>query len=115
MANRSASVAKSASKSRAKVSARSPRGKLAPRAQKRGLSAEQIVLERDAPEVGALSEQVVASGGAVVGAYREPLSGRPVLLLYDAKAGHAGGQPFKKIVEDSTDELTFVASQLGVN
>jgi prolyl oligopeptidase len=42
-------------------------------------------------------------------------SGRPILLLYDAKAGHAGGQPFKKIVEDSTDELTFVAWQLGVN
>jgi ParB family chromosome partitioning protein len=80
MANRSASVAKRAAKSRPKASARSPRGKLAPRAQKRGLSADQIVLEREAPEVGALSEQVVASGGAVVGAYREPFSGRPVVL-----------------------------------
>jgi prolyl oligopeptidase len=39
---------------------------------------------------------------------------RSVLLLYDAKAGHAGGEPFKKIVENSTDELTFVAWQLGV-
>ena len=36
------------------------------------------------------------------------------MLLCDAKSGHAGGQPFKKIVEDSTDELTFVAWQLGV-
>jgi prolyl oligopeptidase len=42
-------------------------------------------------------------------------SGRPILLLYDAKAGHAGGQPFTKEVEDSTDELTFVAWQLGLN
>jgi hypothetical protein len=36
------------------------------------------------------------------------------MLLYDAKSGHEGGQPFKKIVEDSTDEVTFVAWQLGV-
>jgi hypothetical protein len=36
------------------------------------------------------------------------------MLLYDAKSGHAGGQLFKKIVKDSTDELIFVAAQLGV-
>jgi hypothetical protein len=36
-------------------------------------------------------------------------SDRPIILFYDAKSGHAGGQPFKKIVEDSTDELTVVA------
>lgn len=42
-------------------------------------------------------------------------SGYPILLLYDAEAGHAGGTPFKKMVEDSTNELTFVAWQLGVN
>jgi prolyl oligopeptidase len=42
-------------------------------------------------------------------------SGHPILLLYDAKAGHAGGEPFTKIVEDSTNELTFVAWQLGLN
>jgi ParB family chromosome partitioning protein len=68
------------SAARAGARARPARGKLAPRAQKRGLSAEQIVLDRQAPEVGALSEQVTAAGGAVVGAYREPLSGHPVLL-----------------------------------
>jgi prolyl oligopeptidase len=38
----------------------------------------------------------------------------PILLLYDAKAGHAGGEPFTKILEDSTNELTFVAWQLGM-
>jgi hypothetical protein len=32
-------------------------------------------------------------------------SGLPILLLYDAKAGHAGGEPFTKVVEDSTYEL----------
>jgi prolyl oligopeptidase len=41
-------------------------------------------------------------------------SGLPILLLYDAKAGHAGGEPFTKIVEDSTYEFTFVAWQLGM-
>ncbi|HTL59680.1 MAG TPA: hypothetical protein VL361_28675 [Candidatus Limnocylindrales bacterium] len=39
----------------------------------------------------------------------------PILLLYDAKAGHAGGQPFTKMVEEATNELAFVAWQLGLN
>ena len=42
-------------------------------------------------------------------------SGLPILLLYDAKGGHAGGEPFTKMLEDSTDELTLLAWQLRVN
>ncbi|HEV8201311.1 MAG TPA: prolyl oligopeptidase family serine peptidase, partial [Candidatus Polarisedimenticolia bacterium] len=41
-------------------------------------------------------------------------SGRPVLLLYDTKAGHAGGRPLGKMVEDQSLELAFVAWQLGL-
>lgn len=41
-------------------------------------------------------------------------SNRPILLLYDAEAGHAGGQTFEKQIEQSADELTFVASQLSI-
>jgi prolyl oligopeptidase len=41
-------------------------------------------------------------------------SGRPVLLLYDTKAGHAGGQPVAKMVEDRSLELAFLAWQLGI-
>ncbi|HEY6271158.1 MAG TPA: prolyl oligopeptidase family serine peptidase [Terriglobales bacterium] len=41
-------------------------------------------------------------------------SGLPVLLLYDTKAGHSGGKPFAKIVEDQSLELTFLAWQLGL-
>jgi len=41
-------------------------------------------------------------------------SGRPVLLLYDTKAGHAGGRPLGKIVEDQSLELAFLAWQLGM-
>jgi prolyl oligopeptidase len=41
-------------------------------------------------------------------------SGRPVLLLYDTKAGHAGGRPLSKIVEDQSLEMAFLAWQLGM-
>jgi prolyl oligopeptidase len=41
-------------------------------------------------------------------------SGRPVLLLYDTKAGHAGGRPIGKIVEDLSLEMAFLAWQLGM-
>ncbi|HXN24162.1 MAG TPA: prolyl oligopeptidase family serine peptidase [Candidatus Dormibacteraeota bacterium] len=39
-------------------------------------------------------------------------SGRPVLLHYDTKAGHSGGTPVSKQIENLTDELTFLFWQL---
>ena len=42
-------------------------------------------------------------------------SGRPVLLHYDTKAGHSGGTPISKQVDDLTDELSFVFWQLGLS
>ncbi|HSP96005.1 MAG TPA: ParB N-terminal domain-containing protein [Candidatus Dormibacteraeota bacterium] len=60
--------------------AKSGRKRLTPAAQKRGLDATQIVLAMDAPEVAPLVAQVTAAGGAPIGAYREPLSGKPLLL-----------------------------------
>ncbi|MFL6647444.1 MAG: ParB/RepB/Spo0J family partition protein [Sulfurifustaceae bacterium] len=56
------------------------RTSLAPRSQKLGLDAAQMALAVDAPEVAPLINEVTAGGGAALGAYREPLSGRPVLL-----------------------------------
>jgi ParB family chromosome partitioning protein len=56
------------------------RTNLAPRKQKRGLDAAQIAIAPDAAEVAALSAEVRAAGGVPIGAYREPLSGRPLLL-----------------------------------
>jgi prolyl oligopeptidase len=41
-------------------------------------------------------------------------SGWPVLLLYDTKAGHAGGRPVGKVVEDSALQMAFLAAQLGM-
>ncbi|MBK9130164.1 MAG: ParB N-terminal domain-containing protein [Gammaproteobacteria bacterium] len=56
------------------------RKRLTPRKDKRGLQAGDIVLTADAPEVAPLAAEVAAAGGAAIGAYREPLSGRPLLL-----------------------------------
>jgi prolyl oligopeptidase len=41
-------------------------------------------------------------------------SERPVLLHYDTKAGHSAGLPVSKVIEDLTDELSFLFWQLGV-
>jgi prolyl oligopeptidase len=41
-------------------------------------------------------------------------SGWPVLLLYDTNAGHAGGRPIGKVVEDLSLEMAFLAWQLGM-
>jgi len=41
-------------------------------------------------------------------------SDKPVLLLYDTKAGHSGGRPLSKQIEDETDEMSFLFWQLGM-
>jgi prolyl oligopeptidase len=38
----------------------------------------------------------------------------PILLLYDTKSGHSGGRPLSKQIEEETDAISFVFSQLGV-
>jgi ParB family transcriptional regulator, chromosome partitioning protein len=77
---RNKSTAKTAAAKAAASRSRRRAGMLVPRKEKRGLSAEQIVLDRESPDVASLVRQVAASGGASIGAYREPLSGRPMLL-----------------------------------
>ncbi len=56
------------------------RGTLAPGKQARGLTAADTPLSPESPEIAALSAQVRSLCGAPIGAYREPLSGRPLLL-----------------------------------
>ncbi len=41
-------------------------------------------------------------------------SDRPILLRYDTEAGHSGGLPIRKTIEDLTTRLTFVMWQLGM-
>ncbi len=72
---------KVAAKKTAKKTTRKKKvGKLRPRKDKRGLKAAEMVLNIDVPELTNLVDEVEAVGGAAIGGYREPLSGRPVLL-----------------------------------
>ncbi|MGH8288200.1 MAG: ParB N-terminal domain-containing protein [Steroidobacteraceae bacterium] len=59
---------------------RRARGKLAPGAQARGLEASEIAVAVDNPEVAELAALVRAAGGAPIGAYHEPMGGRPLML-----------------------------------
>jgi ParB family transcriptional regulator, chromosome partitioning protein len=69
----SSSAAKSTAKKRT-------RGKLAPGAKARGLDAAEIAISFEAPEIAPLVELVRTAGGAPIGAYREPLGARTLLL-----------------------------------
>jgi prolyl oligopeptidase len=41
-------------------------------------------------------------------------SGRPVLLRYDTESGHSAGVPLDKQIDETTDELSFLAWQLDM-
>jgi prolyl oligopeptidase len=41
-------------------------------------------------------------------------SGNPILLHYDTRAGHSGGKPTDKYIEDMTDQLLFLFWQLKI-
>src|SRR5919204_388485 len=60
--------------------AKRARGKLAPGRGARGLDAAEVAIGLDNPEVGSVAELVRSAGGAPIGAYREPLGGRPLML-----------------------------------
>ena len=60
--------------------AASARKRITPAREARGLGAGEVALAPDAPEVERLAEAVRQAGGAVLAAYREPLSSRPLLL-----------------------------------
>jgi ParB family chromosome partitioning protein len=56
------------------------RGRLAPGGQARGLDAAEVVASLEDPALAPLTALVRAAGGAPIGAYREPLGGRALLL-----------------------------------
>lgn len=60
--------------------ARRSRGQLAPRQQGRGLDVGDVALALDSPEISALAGLIRDAGGAALGAWRDPLGGRPLLL-----------------------------------
>jgi ParB family chromosome partitioning protein len=56
------------------------RGKLAPGSRTRGLDAAEVAIGKDSAEIADVVALVSAAGGAFIGAYREPLGGRPLVL-----------------------------------
>jgi ParB family chromosome partitioning protein len=56
------------------------RKRLVPSRERRGLTSAEVLLPLDAPDVASLVGDVTRAGGAAIGAYREPLSGRPIVL-----------------------------------
>jgi ParB family chromosome partitioning protein len=56
------------------------RGKLAPGSSARGLDAADVAIAMDSPEIADVAALVRSAGGAPIGAYREPLGGRPLML-----------------------------------
>jgi ParB family chromosome partitioning protein len=69
-----------AARVKAKARGTRPRGKLAPGKERRGLEAAEVAVALEDPAVSALAQMVRAAGGAPIGAYREPLGGRALLL-----------------------------------
>ena len=70
-------MAKAAKKKKAGAS----RNRLTPRKEKRGLAGDEVLLGVDDPSLTALSERIREVGGTPVGAYREPFSGKPLLIV----------------------------------
>jgi ParB family transcriptional regulator, chromosome partitioning protein len=56
------------------------RGKLAPGSRTRGLDAADVAIAMDSAEIAELAALVRGAGGALIGAYREPMGGRALLL-----------------------------------
>jgi ParB family chromosome partitioning protein len=56
------------------------RGKLSPSRSSRGLTAADVPIAPDDPSVASLAALVQQAGGAPIGAYREPLGGRAIML-----------------------------------
>jgi ParB family transcriptional regulator, chromosome partitioning protein len=69
--------------------------KLTPAAIKRGLTASEVALGIDHPDIAPVVELVRKAGGAPLGAYREPLGGRP-LLLASLPFGAVQPTPFQR-------------------
>jgi ParB family chromosome partitioning protein len=73
-------VKKKAARKATPLAKRRAAKRLTPSKDKRGLEVGDVQLGLESPDVASLVEQVRGAGGAALTAYREPLSGRPILL-----------------------------------
>src|ERR1700724_3710891 len=69
-----------ATRKRKTSAAKRTRGRLVPGANARGLDAAQVAIAMDSAEIAEVVALVRSAGGATLGAYRDPLGGRPLLL-----------------------------------
>jgi ParB family transcriptional regulator, chromosome partitioning protein len=71
------------------------RGKLAPGSSARGLDASQVAIALDSAEIAEVVALVRSAGGAPIGAYRDPLGGR-ALVLASLPLGALQPTPFQR-------------------
>jgi ParB family chromosome partitioning protein len=88
------SPAKTSRKTKGRAAKRS-RGKLAPGRSARGLDAAQVAIGLDSAEIAEVVALVRDAGGAPIGAYRDPLGGRP-LVLASLPLGALQPTPFQR-------------------
>ena len=69
-----------ATRTRKSATTKRARGKLAPGASARGLDAADVVIAMDSAEIADVVALIRNAGGALIGAYRDPLGGRPLVL-----------------------------------
>src|SRR6202795_239102 len=69
-----------ATRSRKYTTTKRARGKLAPAARARGLDAADVAIAMDSAEIVDVVALIRNAGGALIGAYRDPLGGRPLVL-----------------------------------
>lgn len=79
-ARKSPSSKKSAKRATPAKRAASARKRLTPAREARGLAAGDVALSLEAEAVAPLVAEIARAGGAALGAYREPLAGRPLVL-----------------------------------
>ena len=69
-----------AARARKSAPSKRARGKLAPGANARGLDAAEVVIGMDSAEIAGVVALIRSVGGALIGGYRDPLGGRPLVL-----------------------------------
>ena len=69
-----------ATRTRKAATTKRARAKLAPAANARGLDAADVVIAMDSAEIADVVALIRNAGGALIGAYRDPLGGRPLVL-----------------------------------
>ncbi|HXY76337.1 MAG TPA: ParB N-terminal domain-containing protein [Steroidobacteraceae bacterium] len=84
-----------ATRNKGTATRRKSAGRLAPGKQSRGLDAAEVAIALDDGQIAALVNLVREAGGAPLGAYHEPLGGRP-LLLATLPLGAVQPTPFQR-------------------